>query len=265
MSSGLPRASVGMRPGTRVDPAERRDNRCVVPDSRDYRCVFQIQSALPAKFLLASESGTKILDRMPAVTRGVRSRNPVRLASCAPYRLSTINVPSAASRTVTGNATDKPLSHASLLSRFNVPVSLRSPVASSVMTKPGSDRGLQLACRQAWSLLRRKPGLLMPQFTVYKNKNPSSKALYPLLVGAQADLLDELHTRLVIPLSKAPTLTKRPMARLTPLIYFDDEKYLLITPQLAGIARSDLGAAVGSIADQRDAIASALALLITGA
>jgi toxin CcdB len=104
----------------------------------------------------------------------------------------------------------------------------------------------------------------MAQFTVYKNKNPRSKATYPLLVDAQADLLNELQTRLVIPLTKAPGLTKKPIARLTPSIDIDGEGYLLMTPQLAGIARSELGAAVGSVADQRSAIIAALDLLITG-
>lgn len=105
----------------------------------------------------------------------------------------------------------------------------------------------------------------MAQFTEYKNKNPRSKTTYPLLVDAQADLLNELQTRLVIPLTKAPALTKKPIARLTPFIDIDGERYLLMTPQLAGIARSELGAAVGSVADQRSAIVAALDLLITGA
>jgi toxin CcdB len=42
----------------------------------------------------------------------------------------------------------------------------------------------------------------MAQFAVHKNKNPRSKTTYPLLVGVQADLLDDLQTRLVIPLTK---------------------------------------------------------------
>jgi toxin CcdB len=105
----------------------------------------------------------------------------------------------------------------------------------------------------------------MPQFTVYKNKNPRSKTTYPLLVDAQAELLDELQTRLVIPLTKAPTLTKKPITRLMPSVDVEGEQYLLMTPQLAGIARSELGAAVGNIADQRSAIIAALNLLITGA
>jgi hypothetical protein len=40
---------------------------------------------------------------------------------------------------------------------------------------------------------------------------------------------------------------------------------LSATPQLAGIARSELDSAVGSVADQRSAIISALDLLITRA
>jgi hypothetical protein len=38
-----------------------------------------------------------------------------------------------------------------------------------------------------------------------------------------------------------------------------------MTPQLAGIARLELGAAIGNIADQLSAIISALNLLIAGA
>jgi len=79
-----------------------------------------------------------------------------------------------------------------------------------------------------------------------------------------ADLLDELQTRLVIPLTKAPALTKKPIARLTPPIEIDGEQYVLMTPQLAGIARSELGPAVGNVADQRSVVTSALALLVTG-
>ncbi len=104
----------------------------------------------------------------------------------------------------------------------------------------------------------------MSQFTIYKNKNPRSKATYPLLLDAQADLLDDLQTRVVIPLTKVPALTRKPIDRLTPPIDVDGEKYLLMTPQLAGIARSDLGTLIGNVADQRGIIISALDLLITG-
>jgi hypothetical protein len=47
-------------------------------------------------------------------------------------------------------------------------------------------------------------------------------------------------------------------------IDFDGKQYLLMTPQLTGIARLELGAAIGNIADQLSEIISALNLLITG-
>src|SRR5262245_50141830 len=104
----------------------------------------------------------------------------------------------------------------------------------------------------------------MSQFTVYKNKNPRSRTTFPFLVDVQADLLDELETRVVAPLTKAPALSRKPISRLTPSVEVDGENYLMITPQLAGIARSDLGAIVGSLSEQRAAIIGALDLLVTG-
>ena len=43
----------------------------------------------------------------------------------------------------------------------------------------------------------------MTQFTVYRNKNPRSRATFPYLLDVQSDLLDGLQTRVVIPLTKA--------------------------------------------------------------
>jgi toxin CcdB len=104
----------------------------------------------------------------------------------------------------------------------------------------------------------------VPQFTVYRNKNPRSKAVFPLLVDIQSDLLDELQTRVVVPLSKSAGLAKKPVTHLTPILEFEGEKYVLSTPQLAGIARSDLGPAAGSLASQRHTIISAIDFLLSG-
>jgi toxin CcdB len=104
----------------------------------------------------------------------------------------------------------------------------------------------------------------MAQFTVFRNKNPRTKTIYPLLVDVQSDLLEELQTCVVIPLTKAAALTKKPVSQLTPTIEFEAEVYVLLTPQLAGIARSDLGAAAGNLAVRRDTIFAALDFLLTG-
>ena len=104
----------------------------------------------------------------------------------------------------------------------------------------------------------------MAQFTVYRNKSPRSKSTYPFLIDVQSDLLDELQTRVVIPLTKASTLVKKPLTNLTPALKFDGETYVLMTPQLAGVARTDLGASTGSLAEQRQVIVAAIDFLLMG-
>jgi toxin CcdB len=102
------------------------------------------------------------------------------------------------------------------------------------------------------------------QFAVYRNKNPRTKATFPLLVDVQSDLLEPLHTRVVVPLTKAAGLSKKPVSHLTPQLTFDGDRYVLITPQLAGIARADLGAQAGSLQEQRQTILAAIDFLLTG-
>jgi len=104
----------------------------------------------------------------------------------------------------------------------------------------------------------------LAQFTVYRNKNASSKTVFPLLVDVQSDLLDELQTRVVIPLSKVAALTKSPVSQLTPLLEFEGASYVLVTPQLAGVAQNDLGLATGSLAKDRDVILAAMDFLLLG-
>jgi toxin CcdB len=104
----------------------------------------------------------------------------------------------------------------------------------------------------------------MAQFTVYRNKNPRTRATFPFLVDVQSDLLQDLQTRVVVPLSKAPSLTQKPVSYLTPILDFEGSTYVLLTPELAGIARGDLGSEAGSLAARRDVILAALDFLITG-
>ena len=104
----------------------------------------------------------------------------------------------------------------------------------------------------------------MAQFAVYRNKSPRTKAVFPFLVDVQSDLLEPLNTRVVVPLTKAPALTKKPVSHLTPEISFSGDRYVLMTPQLAGINRSELGPIAGTLAEERQAILAALDFLLTG-
>jgi toxin CcdB len=102
------------------------------------------------------------------------------------------------------------------------------------------------------------------QFAVYRNKSPRTKSTFPLLVDVQSELLEPLNTRVVIPLTKVAGLAKKPVRHLTPTIPFDGDTYVLMTPQLAGIARADLGAHAGTLVGERETIMNAVDFLLTG-
>ena len=105
----------------------------------------------------------------------------------------------------------------------------------------------------------------MPQFTVHRNRNAATKARYPLLLNVQADLLGELGTRVVVPMTPATPVARRAAMRtLTPVLEVDGKEYVLMIPQLAGIAARELGPPVADLSSQRPAVLAALDLLFTG-
>jgi toxin CcdB len=104
----------------------------------------------------------------------------------------------------------------------------------------------------------------MAQFSVYKNKNSATKAIFPLLLDVQSGLLNDLHSRVVIPLTNAPAAMQKPMSRLTPVIKVRGVPHLLVTYQLAGINKASLGPAVADASENRDAIIAALDVLVSG-
>jgi toxin CcdB len=98
----------------------------------------------------------------------------------------------------------------------------------------------------------------MAQFDVHK-----ATAEGALVVNCQCELLDHLGTRLVIPLYP-PDQLNWSFPRLTPAVQFDEKRYLLATPDMATVANTELGPALGSMAEQRYVILNAIDFLLTG-
>jgi toxin CcdB len=82
------------------------------------------------------------------------------------------------------------------------------------------------------------------------------------VVDVQADLLEQLATRVVIPL--VPRGTSMVVRDLNPVARIDGRDYVVMTQELAAVARSLLRRKVGSLADRRDEISRALDVLLTG-
>lgn len=104
----------------------------------------------------------------------------------------------------------------------------------------------------------------MPQFSVHRNQHASTKARFPLLLDIQADLLEDLATRVVIPLTPQTASKGQKMDRLTPVLQVDGKQYIVVTPQLSVIAKKELGPIVTDLASERLGFVNALDFLLTG-
>ena len=104
----------------------------------------------------------------------------------------------------------------------------------------------------------------MPQFSVYINENRASRKTYPYFLDVQTNLLDELNSRLVIPLTPSDSLENINVKKLCPLITIGGKSFALLTHQLTAIPASNLKQEVENIEYFRNEIVGAIDLLITG-
>ena len=104
----------------------------------------------------------------------------------------------------------------------------------------------------------------MAQFSVYQNKNKATQARYPLLLNIQNDLLATMQTCVVVPLTKVETMTHSPFSKFTPILSVQKQDYCMMTPQLAGIHKRELGAEVEVLTAYQHDIISAVDFLLSG-
>ncbi len=104
----------------------------------------------------------------------------------------------------------------------------------------------------------------MSQFDVHRNLERSSARRVPYLLDVQANLLDGLSTRVVIPLVDAETRSLDPLRNLTPVVDVEGRRVMLLTQEIAGIPRALLGERVVSLEDRRYDILRAIDMLWLG-
>lgn len=103
----------------------------------------------------------------------------------------------------------------------------------------------------------------MAQFDVYLNPNTATRKAIPYLLDVQADLLDTLATRVVVPLILAEEMGLA-ARHLNPQFKVKGVAVVMSTAELAGVALRSLGDKVASLKTRRDEIIAALDLLFTG-
>ena len=79
----------------------------------------------------------------------------------------------------------------------------------------------------------------------------------------QADLLESLTTRIVVPL--LPVLdAPHPAARLNPIFHFSGIEVVMVTQFISAVPIAFFGAKIGNLAAEHDAIIAALDMALQG-
>ena len=103
----------------------------------------------------------------------------------------------------------------------------------------------------------------MAQFDVFENSNEETNQAVPYLLDVQADLLNALSTRVVVPLVAASAIGKA-VKHLNPEFTIKNTTVFMSTAELAGIPVAAMGEKVGSLKAQGHEIIAALDFLFTG-
>ncbi len=104
----------------------------------------------------------------------------------------------------------------------------------------------------------------MSQFTLYKNEDSASNQVYPYFLDVQHELLNDLNSRVVIPLSPKHLLKNSVAKRLCPVIELQEGQFVLLTHQMTSVPSTLLKTEVTSLEYFRYEILSAIDMLITG-
>ncbi len=100
----------------------------------------------------------------------------------------------------------------------------------------------------------------MARFDVYRL---SGQGEARFVLDVQADLLDGLGTRAVVPLLPQKVAPK-PAKRLNPIFVIDDQSFVMMTQFMAAVPDRDLKKTVTSLSVYQDEITQALDLFLTG-
>ncbi|SRR5690606_12319507 len=108
----------------------------------------------------------------------------------------------------------------------------------------------------------------MKQFGLYANPDKNTSQAYPYFVDVQNALLENLNSRVVIPIvafekSKSARTNLYP-ENLCPVVEIGRKKYVLMTHQMTSVPVQLLKNDEGSLAKYRDEIVAAIDFLVTG-
>ncbi|MEX1196392.1 MAG: CcdB family protein [Pseudohongiellaceae bacterium] len=104
----------------------------------------------------------------------------------------------------------------------------------------------------------------MAQFAAYQNPNPASREQFPWLLDIQSNLLDDLRTTIVIPLSPSGSVSRITISRLNPVLDIGGDSFTAMVQDMAGVDRSQLGRELCDLSHYRVEIIAAVDFVLSG-
>ena len=104
----------------------------------------------------------------------------------------------------------------------------------------------------------------MAQFDVYDNPNPQARQWLPYVVDVQSNLLSDLRTRLVMPLSRSVVEPPASARRVAPVFVVEGERLVLQAQLTAHLDARRLGKPRSSLIGHLGEIRDALDVVISG-
>ena len=103
----------------------------------------------------------------------------------------------------------------------------------------------------------------MSQFSVYRNMNPDTVSAVPYLLDIQNALLEDLKTRVVVPLYRRDGFSP-PLQHLNPCFDVEGVALVMVTQELAGVPKKVLGAEIANLKHMREQMIGSIDFLLTG-
>jgi toxin CcdB len=104
----------------------------------------------------------------------------------------------------------------------------------------------------------------LAQFDVYVNPQPASRQFVPYVLDVQSDLIDQLATRLVMPVSRVGASEVKLPLNLCPSVDIEGESLTVLAHMAAPVAARLLRKPVGSLRHRGREISAALDAVISG-
>jgi toxin CcdB len=104
----------------------------------------------------------------------------------------------------------------------------------------------------------------MAQYDIYLNPHPGSRASVPYVVDVQCDLIDQLPTRLVMPLSRIGATLPRLPVGLCPTVEVEGEQLSLMAHQAAAVPARMLRKPLATISHRASDVIAAFDAILSG-